>query len=366
MLYDSLVLSLLLVVGANLTIHERGLCYRDFAIGCLGLNLCLAMLFAVFPPVLLLGIVLPLLMLPWYYTTWPPWRFLPVSVLAFVLVFGGATLFALGQRWQRDQLRSEFPFESMEERLAGTSPAEAAVSLARETMGRLENLESNLTEESYRSHWLRRLHEDSVRDFVASPGFGVSRTPSSALGVIEREDLAPADIASVPQPLPYGPGSGPVQERRESVPAGSPRHDLHLNSVLDFVQPSNWGYFKDRRQVTGFQSHRFSRLPTHDRWAARRVDLVGLLLHEKPVAYITANLPRMDEVKKASTRRLDGFEAWGLEKLRGGDDLVLGESAGRVRMLGALRAAKQCAECHGCERGALLGAFSYWLRRGRD
>ena len=32
-----------------------------------------------------------------------------------------------------------------------------------------------------------------------------------------------------------------------------------------------------------------------------------------------------------------------------------------LRILGAIRAAKQCVDCHGGERGALLGAFSYTL-----
>jgi hypothetical protein len=30
-------------------------------------------------------------------------------------------------------------------------------------------------------------------------------------------------------------------------------------------------------------------------------------------------------------------------------------------MLGPIRATKQCTQCHGCERGELLGAFSYIL-----
>ena len=30
-------------------------------------------------------------------------------------------------------------------------------------------------------------------------------------------------------------------------------------------------------------------------------------------------------------------------------------------MLGAIRSAKQCVQCHGGQRGDLLGAFSYTL-----
>jgi hypothetical protein len=50
--------------------------------------------------------------------------------------------------------------------------------------------------------------------------------------------------------------------------------------------------------------------------------------------------------------------------LRIDDDLIVREEEGVHRMLGSLRAAKQCLECHSAERGKLLGAFSYVLRRG--
>ena len=85
------------------------------------------------------------------------------------------------------------------------------------------------------------------------------------------------------------------------------------------------------------------------------------MLHEKPVAYVSANLPRMDELKKAPTRPLDRFESGGLEKLRGGEDLVTAEAGANLRMLGAIRSARQCVDCHGGRRGDLLGAFSYTL-----
>ena len=34
-----------------------------------------------------------------------------------------------------------------------------------------------------------------------------------------------------------------------------------------------------------------------------------------------------------------------------------------VRMVGAIRSTTQCVSCHDCERGDLLGAFSYTLKR---
>ena len=139
-------------------------------------------------------------------------------------------------------------------------------------------------------------------------------------------------------------------------------HDLHRAGILDFINFENFGYVKDRRHVAGFQSHRFSKVPEPtDGWRIETLDLVGLLLHEKPIAYVSANLPRMDELKKAPTRPLDRFESGGLEILRGGEDLVTANAGADLRMLGAIGSAKQCVDCRGGRRGDLLGAFSYTL-----
>lgn len=133
---------------------------------------------------------------------------------------------------------------------------------------------------------------------------------------------------------------------------------------MDFVNPDGFGFIKDRRRVAGFQAHQFSQVPgPAERWAVQTVDLMGLLLHDEPVAYVSARLPRMEELREAPTRSLDGFEAAGLEELRRGEDLVVGGTPTGMRMLGAIRSAKQCVQCHGSERGDLLGAFSYTLQR---
>jgi mono/diheme cytochrome c family protein len=71
----------------------------------------------------------------------------------------------------------------------------------------------------------------------------------------------------------------------------------------------------------------------------------------------------MDELRQAPTRPLDDFEATSLAKLREGKDILAAESAQYLRVLGSIRSVKQCIDCHGGERGDLLGAFSYTLRR---
>jgi hypothetical protein len=90
------------------------------------------------------------------------------------------------------------------------------------------------------------------------------------------------------------------------------------------------------------------------------------LKFDEPRVYVLDHLPRMDQLSSDDvlTRALDEFEKESLEKLRTEEDLVVREEDGVHRMLGSLRAAKQCLECHSVDRGELLGAFSYVLRRG--
>ena len=73
----------------------------------------------------------------------------------------------------------------------------------------------------------------------------------------------------------------------------------------------------------------------------------------------------MDEVANddVPTRPLNTFEADALQRLRTEEDLVISSEGSEYRMLGSLRAANQCLDCHSVDRGTLLGAFSYQLRR---
>jgi hypothetical protein len=145
---------------------------------------------------------------------------------------------------------------------------------------------------------------------------------------------------------------------------GEGLYRLHRDAIVDFSYSDGFGLFKDRRHVAGYEPHQFSEVPElAEQWEVQRLELVGLLLHKQPVAYVTEHLPRMEELGAAATRTLDPFETSALEKLRHGEDLLYTEVSGGMRMLGAIRSVKQCVKCHGGERGDLLGAFSYTLRR---
>src|SRR5262249_49964506 len=165
--------------------------------------------------------------------------------------------------------------------------------------------------------------------FINSPGFGVARFYRPVADRLE--DKRPEAI--IPQP-------GSLSVGEPAAPGRSVENfdRLHLLSVADFVNPHGFGFVKDRRHVAGFQPHQFSEAPkSTEKWVVHALDLVSLLLHEEPVVYDSVNLPRMDELRGVPTRPLDEFEQSALEKLQRGEDLVVEDRPGGLRMLGALR-----------------------------
>jgi hypothetical protein len=289
---------------------------------------------------------------------------LPVSLAATAVAYGIATCLALETEQEYARLREQFPYESMEERLPPPKLGSPAVSLPEEAARRLAHLEESLGDQAggFRAYLLQQLHDETVRLFVNSPGFGVARIFRPSEERFTR-DLRPDHIISQPS---YTPARSrfPAKPESESSYLKEDFYGMHESGVVDFVNPRGFGYVKDRRHVAGFQSHQFSEPPEPAKhWELQSVDLVGVLMHEEPVAYISAHLPRMDELREAPTRSLDPFESAGLADLRSGEDLYIRDAEGGARMLGAIRAVRQCTSCHGYERGDLLGAFSYMLRQ---
>ena len=136
----------------------------------------------------------------------------------------------------------------------------------------------------------------------------------------------------------------------------------HTDNIMDFLFTADFGFVQAKKRAAGFMGHQFKRVHEPQNWAVERLELVGLVVADQPRVYLSDNLPSMDELRKASTRPLDFFEAQGLAVLEGGDELYYREEAGSLRMIGAIRSTSQCLKCHDGQRGELLGAFSYWLR----
>jgi hypothetical protein len=285
---------------------------------------------------------------------WPRLRvrirsFLPLAALAVVVAYGLACLVALWDVSQYQQLREKYRYESMEGRVPMPSPVGRASQELDTVLDAFEYRNST------RERMLRDLHERQVREFTSSPGFGISRLFLPAeWGLRLRERPGVPD-----QPRP---GSPPATGPSPSATDESDLLVMHDAGIIDFANPLGFGYVKDRRHVAGFSPHAFSDVPARAKhWRVERLDLIGLLLHPEPVAYVSEKLPAMDELRGAPTRSLDAFETAGLEAIRTGQTMHVGTDDSRVRMVGAIRSAKQCVDCHGGQRGDLLGAFSYTL-----
>jgi hypothetical protein len=296
--------------------------------------------------------------------------------------------------WQRSwsELKGRYPLESVSGRLAyETKVAErerivaqpnqvsAAPVLPEATLARL-----NDQERYQRWSWIRRsdslrvVHGTYVEQFITSPGFGVTRMPlpspySIEIGETRRNALHKLDERPDTDGSPE-PDRAPRSDDEDSPPPTSSFSgllgELHRQSRQEFLDPDTFGYVRDRDHVAGFLPHGFSdRLPPlrpetpPGRWLTVRVELVSMLKHERPMAYVSEHLPNMTELRDAPVRELNRFERRAFGSLIEGEDLVSEAEVDRIRALGSLRATRQCVDCHRVERGTLLGAFSYEFLR---
>jgi hypothetical protein len=267
-------------------------------------------------------------------------------------------------------LREQFPIESLENRLAyeGKRPSTDA------TIGMTPAVNAKLTEDEQlfqQRHWrrthLRQIHDREYEQFVRASGFGITRLGPPRRETIEMSPLR--DIAFAK--------ASPDDERNTwndwrngaLVTADSPIEKAYDASRIDFLDAEGYGnILAPRTKVAGFVPHAFHHHPLEHakerpKWSIDRVELVSLLKFDEPRVYVHDHLPRMDQLSSDTTptRELNKFEVSALEKLRSDEDLVVHSEGENYQMLGSLRAAKQCLDCHNVQRGELLGAFSYRL-----
>lgn len=309
---------------------------------------------------------------------------------ALVSLVGGLCLYgslAAVRLVELRQLMREFPLESLEARLAyeprSTRESNNVVDVVKVMDDRrsstLDNYDYYPMVDSFkvkrRMIALEDLHTGSVRLFNSSPGFGVAR-----ILYYRTSDIPLPPVPSVPLPklsrsaLGSSHSAGDVSpgEILDAPPSRKLRDNLevmHRLEKYEFANPLAFGYIPQRRSAAGFRAHALKQLPTtgtdatEGNWHVDFVELISLLKHAEPVAYVSTNLPRMDELRDAPIRPLDSFERDQLSALRGGGDIVAAQAPGRIRMLGALRAVDECLNCHNVAAGDLLGVFSYDLRR---
>lgn len=313
-----------------------------------------------------------------FFETRPPVGFWAAA--AGVVVAGGLSFFIIYSALQKfDRMAEKYPLESLESRLAyehqAASKPGTSIELPPLLEKRMQQRETLQQGTTMRTVDLAILHSDARMEFAAREGFGIGRMRR----LIERRMDLP-ETPPVPQPTPSEdsatPESAPLAagELPPDPPSSSQLLALHSGGESDFLSINRMGYVRSRKEVAGFLAHQLEALPDRGSetvdpvriprgWQIARLELIGILRHEQPVVYVGENLPNLKDLDKYKTRPLNPFEASALEKLRRQEDLVVEESANRVQMVGSLRATNQCTACHEVQRGELLGAFSYILRR---
>lgn len=312
----------------------------------------------VLPVVFWLAVFLLAALVVWQFARQRVRRFWPLSLTAFLVAYLLASWSAYRDLVEERRLREQYPFASMAARVP-EPPAESRLTNP-DASAWLAEHESALRDSfNWRSNQLRRLHARTTDAFVNSDGFGIARMS----GRIRTDELKP-ERPEVP-PQPGSPAHWPHGEKFELSPAQAREQfaTMHRHGLTDFVFDDGWGYRKSRDRVAGFLSHRFSAVPKTETWTVHRIELVGLLKHAEPKVYLSDKLPAMDDLRGAPTRAPDAFETAGLSAIRKGEEGFAAQRPDVVRYLGAIRSAKQCVECHGGNRGDLLGAFAYTLRR---
>jgi hypothetical protein len=198
---------------------------------------------------------------------------------------------------------------------------------------------------------VRILHSEAYERFISQPGMGMSRMVPT-ISVMPREWKVPQWTSEELVKL-----KPPVNEAK----------DLGLIHRLSL---KNFGASNTKTDAERWEDYatdaRNKELKKEYLWEIKSLDLVGLVMHETPVVYISEKIPEMKDLKNKPTRDMDVFESEGLEELASGKPLYMRSKDETIRVLGPIQAAKACLKCHGdAKEGDLLGAFSYTLRKGQ-
>jgi hypothetical protein len=304
-------------------------------------------------------------------------------------------------KWNAEELRAKYPFESLADRLAferkrlSGKPQQPAAEpslteAAKQSLDAQENSIEMQRRFDLRTRALHELHSDRVAQFISQQGFGESRMVRPTPSHLDLPEAPPVQFAQVSSDAYVLEGARSIaipattSERGDEsgrLPSLSMLRDFHGNNRWNFLAVTAWGAVQGKMRTAGFEGHAFRHLPklveprtSNDDprpaepdpkhpWHVTRLELVSLLMHDKPQVYVSGRLPKMTEIARTKVRDLSDFEQQGLKALQKGDELAADARLNRIRMLGAVRASKQCLECHDAQRGELLGAFSYELRR---
>lgn len=361
MLFSSILLTVLMLAVTGVVARRRGAAVL-IPLAALGLGVGTICAGAMFPANAFLALMLCVIGPVWKWSGRGENDYVKLALGATAAAYAMVVPWVVESQRRYGELRERYPFESMADRVRvpeafDRSGRDAA---ADERLARID-VEVREGEDRWRSAELEALHEHQVALFVNSPGFGSAR-----MGLLGRFRLA--NEVSFPVPRQPGPEIGEAWSPGEfdPLPREAEAEFLEIlgKSVVGFGHSAGFGYIKNREAVAGFLPHRFADLPgAPAEYRLERLELVGLLLREDPVAYVSEELPSMEDIGTVPTRPLDEFESMALPTLRQGSDLFSTRTNRGIRMLGAVRNASRCVDCHGGDEGALLGAFSYRLVR---
>ncbi len=298
------------------------------------------------------------------------------AVMVTWAVSGLVTSVVSDLREYRD-IHAKYPLESLASRLSYEIPHvsnesqdfPASVREAEMPADEEWNARGDASRARRRHAALKELNSQTFAEFIAANGFGASRMQS-----FRRWNMKLDRVPSA-KPLPKRPEIiEPLTAiQNPELAAGNfaqpaPPLPSQLEAVREFTAMVDWAYVPVRQQAVGFVAHAMQKTPvirgaSAEEWQVSRLELVSLLKFAEPRVYSSEHLPRMEDLRNTETRSLDEFEQRALQQLRGREDIVTDQQLNTIRMVGAVRASKQCLDCHSVRRGDLLGAFSYLLDR---
>ncbi len=325
------------------------------------------MLGCLFPCLLLQAVVLLALAIADAFGQFKPRTYFTAACVGTVLVYFG---FGLQQAYALYLLQQQFPYESMEARLPPVRPRGPLAGKASVGQG-LDSVEEKLDERlPYVSRGWNGGRRRNWKGCMRMPWGRSSAARDSASGACRTAGCQRkrCNATSAKKGGIRNRSQGTRTCYRTATPAHHSTARINLVSrscirkvfSISFIPKAS---AISRTAGTWRASDRTNSATPKCAgwWKLASVELVGLVVHEKPVAYVSDLLPRMDVLRQSPIRELDAFETQGLAALQDAGTLFLRLQSRRLRLLGAIRATKQCTTCHECERGDLLGAFSYVL-----
>ena len=135
---------------------------------------------------------------------------------------------------------------------------------------------------------------------------------------------------------------------------------MHAFYEDQFVEGEGFGL----RRLVNFDAPEYRPIEINGKiYSVEALELISLNAGKQPQVYInTAGYPVRKHYKNRKTREPLPFEIAAVKQISRRQDVIFDGNAKTPRFVGAIRARKNCLQCHDARVGELLGAFSYRLR----